>query len=441
MTLALEGPARSPIYAGSLRSQAAAGALVLALFFGAGGLWATLAPLSGAVVAQGQMVVSSNVKKVQHPTGGVVAELKVKDGDRVTSGQLLLKLDETVTAANLSATLKKLDELYARAARLEAERFGYRALAFPETLTVRSADPQVAEVLKTETELYKARRDAHEQQKSRLQERINQLRQEIVGLEVEEEARKKLEVVTKKELEGLRHLDNLKLVQYQRLSQVERDSINLERQKGQLQAQMAQTNGKILETELQIVSLTDELRVETTKELREVQAEIAQEEERRIAALDHQKRVEIRSPSDGFIHQSIAHTVGGVINPGEPIMLVVPEAEALDVEVRVNPAEIDQVHIGQPAKIQVHAFNRRTTPQLKGEVSRISADVTKDPQTGVSYYVVRLKIGPEELAKLGENKLTAGMMADSFITTSDRTALDYLTRPIRDQIARAMNER
>lgn len=429
------------LYSGSLVTQTAIGAAVLALFFGVGGLWAATAPLTGAVVAQGQVVVGSNVRKVQHPTGGVVAELKVKDGDAVEEGQLLIRLDETMTAANLAATNKKIDELTARAARLEAERFGYRPLTFPVALTARQSDPLIAELISTETELYAARRDAHAQQKSRLQERINQLRQEIVGLEVEEAARQKLETVTHKELAGLRHLDKSKLVQYQRLSQVERDAINLEQKKGQLQAQTAQTQGRILETELQIVSLTDELRVETTKELREVQAEMAQEQERRVAALDQQTRVAIKAPAAGIVHQSTVHTVGGVIAQGEPLMLIVPANEALEVEVKVNPSDIDQVHIGQPAKIQVQAFNRRTMPKLTGEVARLAADVTKDPQTGASYYTVRIRLSPEELARLGDHKLTAGMLADTFISTSARTALDYLTRPLYDQVARALTER
>lgn len=431
----------SMAYRGSLRSQARKGLIAMALFFGVGGVWAATAPLTGAVMASGQLVVGSNVKKVQHPTGGVVAEVLVKDGDFVAAGQLLIKLDETVTTATLSATTKKIDELSARAARLEAERFGYRPLQFPQSLTERENDPLVAEILRTEAELYKARSDAHLQRKARLRERINQLRQEIVGLRVEQEAREKLERVTSKELDGLRHLDDLKLVQYGRLSQVERDAINLERQKGQLQASLAQAEGRILETELQIASLDDELRVETTKELREVQAELAQEQERHVAALDQQRRVEISSPVAGLVHQNIAHTVGGVIGAGDQIMLIVPQNEPLEVEARVNPTDIDQIHVGQPVRVQVQAFNRRTTPKIDGEVARVSADVSKDPQSGLSYYTIRIRFAADELAKLGESKLASGMLAEVFVTTTQRTALNYLTRPLNEQIDRAMNER
>lgn len=431
----------APLYRRSLGSEAAKGFAVLLFFFGAGGVWAARAPLSGAVVAHGQLVVGSNVKKVQHPTGGVVAEVKVKDGDLVAAGDLLLKLDETVTAAALAASEKKIDELTARAARLEAERFGFRPLEFPPELTGRSSSPDVREVLDTERELYEARRDAQGQRRMRLEERIKQLEQEVVGLNVEEVARSKLELVTGKELEGLRHLDDLKLVQFQRISQVERDAINLERQKGHLQSSLAQAQGKIVEMRLQIESLDDDLRVETTKELREVQAQLAQEMERSITARDQQKRVEVRAPSGGYIHQNAAHTVGGVIAAGDAIMLIVPQDDSLEVEVRVNPADIDQIHIGQAARIQVQAFDRRTTPKLDGEVSRIGADANKDQQTGTTFYTVRIKLSPQEVAKLGSRKLTAGMLAEAFITTAERTALDYLTRPLRDQIARAMNER
>ena len=428
-------------YSRSLKKQLWRGLAAVALFFGAGGYWAAVAPISGAVVAHGQLVVGSNVKKVQHPTGGVVGDLRVKDGDHVKAGDVLLKLDETITRAALEGITKKLDELSARAARLEAERYGYRPLEFPDALTSRQSDPLVNQFMTTERDLYNARRDAHALRKSRLEQRVAQLEQEITGLQHERDARVRQAAITKKELAGLRQLDDQKLVQIQRLNAIEKEAVSLEGQHGQLLASLAQAEGRIVETEMQMASLDDELRVETTNELREVQAEIAQLEERRIAAQDQLDRVEIRAPSSGRVHQSTAHTVGGVITPGEVVMLIVPEVDALELEARVNPPDIDQVHVGQEVKVHLQAFNRRTTPTLSGQVSRIAADVTKDQQTGALYYVVRVKLSTDEMAKLGELHLSPGMLADAFIKTSDRTALDFLLRPVTDQLARAFKER
>jgi HlyD family secretion protein len=222
---------------------------------------------------------------------------------------------------------------------------------------------------------------------------------------------------------------------------LERESANITGQKGQLIASRAQTEGKISEIRLQLLQLDIELQTEAVKELREIQAKTAELGERRIAAEDQLKRTDIRAPIDGVIHQLNVHTVGGVITPAEPVMLVVPAAEQLQIEARVSPTDIDQLFPGQPAVVKVMAGNQRTTPEVAGTVSRIGADVTKDPQTGITFYTVRITVPETEKARLGDLAIMPGMLAEGFIRTKDRTPFEYIIRPLKDQFNRAFRER
>lgn len=425
----------------SLRKLALQGFTVLGVFAASVGVWAARVPLDGAVVTTGQLVVNSSVRKIQHPTGGVVGELLVREGDQVRAGDVLIRLDETVIRATLTAIEKKIDELQARAARLEAERLGYGALKFPKVLRDRISDPDVAEILSTEQSLYEARKLSHVSKKQRLGERVGQLTNELRSLQTDLETKRRLADITEKELANLRALDARQLVQTQRLNAVERDAVAVAGQQAQLQSAMAQAEGKITETEMQLAAVDDELRAEVTKELRETQADLAQQHEKRVAALDQLHRVEIRAPIAGQVHQLAAHTIGGVVQAAEPIMLIVPSDEALELEVRIQPHDIDQLHVAQEASIRIQAFNRRTTPEIEGEVTRISADVTKDQQTGAFYYTARVALKPEGMAKLAGLKLQAGMQAEAYIKTAERTAFEYLTKPISDQMRRALRER
>jgi HlyD family secretion protein len=205
-------------------------------------------------------------------------------------------------------------------------------------------------------------------------------------------------------------------------------------------AAVAQAEGKIAETSLQIIQVDEEARAEVMKELREIQGRLAELVERRIAAEDQLKRIDIRAPSAGYVHQLAVHTVGGVITPAEPAMLIVPINEALNLEAKVMPNDIDQLAIGQRATVRVHASNARTTPEIFGTLTRISADVTKDPQMGYTYYTIRVAIPAEELRRLGGLRLVAGMQAEVYVQTHDRTPFQYLIKPLEDQIARAFRE-
>jgi HlyD family secretion protein len=239
----------------------------------------------------------------------------------------------------------------------------------------------------------------------------------------------------------VRDLYKSKLVPLTRLNALEREAAALEGQKGQMIAAMAQTQNRIAETKLQVLQIDSELIAETMKELRQIQGELAGLAERRAAAEDQLRRVDITAPATGYVHQLAVHSLGGVVGAGEPAMLIVPSTDRLQVEARVAPQDVDQVHVGQEARLRLHAFNQRTTPELAATVRRVAADISKDPQTGAPYYTVRLTVSGEEAEKVGSARLIAGMQADVFIKTADRTPLDYLLQPAKDQLAKAFRER
>ena len=410
--------------------------------FGIGG-WATTSELTGAVIGQGVLVVDSSVKKVQHPTGGVVGELRVREGDKVIAGDILLRLDETQTLANATIVSKSFDELVARQARLEAERDNADQITFPKLLLERTRDPasEAARAIAAERSLFDLRRQARGGQKAQLKERSAQLQEEIKGYLGQAEAKQREVDFIHKELEGVRTLWEKKLVPMNRLTALERDTARLEGERSQLSGMTAQAKGKIAEIELQIIQIDQDLRTEVGKDLIETRSKISELAERKTAAVDQLYRIDIRAPQSGRVHQLTVHTVGGVISPGEQIMLIVPDADALAVEVKIAPRDIDQVYVGQAASMRFAAFDQKTTPEIEGEVSLVSADLVQEQRTGMSYYTARVLLNPEEVARLGSAKLLPGMPVDVFIKPPGRTALSYLIKPLRDQAERAFKER
>jgi HlyD family secretion protein len=422
------------------RHLVAAIVVVLVLVVGVGG-WAATTAISGAVVASGSVVVDSNVKKVQHPTGGIVGELRVHDGDRVHAGEIVVRLDETVTRANLAIVTKGLGELMARKARLESERDGLDTITFPAQLVADEGDPDRAAAMDSERKLFSLRKTARSGQKAQLRERVAQLGEEITGLAAQQNSKAKEITLVERELAGVRDLWNKNLVQLTRLTALEREAARLDGERGQLIAAAAQAKGKIAETALQILQIDQDIASDVAKELREVDGKIGEFVERKVAAEDQLKRTDIRAPQDGTVFQLAVHTVGGVITAGDPIMLIVPEADNLSVEVKVNPQDIDQLQLNQKAILRFSAFNIRTTPEIEGTVTRISADTSTDQRTGQSYYTIRIAMPAEQIERLGDVKLLPGMPVEAFIQTRDRTMLSYLMKPLHDQVLRAFREK
>jgi HlyD family secretion protein len=433
-------PAAHGAQASIHRHVVAGSVLVAALALGLGG-WASTAEISGALIAQGTVVVDSNIKKVQHPTGGVVGEVRVRDGDHVKAGDILIRLDETVTRANLAIVTKGLNELYARKARLAAERDGADTVAVPPELAGHLDDPGVRDAIDSERKLFELRRTARLGQKDQLQQRIKQLQEQITGLTAQQEAKAKESDLIEQELAGVRDLRAKNLVPLSRLTQLEREQAQLQGARGQLLAAVAEAKGRIAEIQLQILQIDQDLSSEVAKELRETDSKIGEFIERKVTAEDQLRRTDIRAPQDGVVFQSTANTVGGVITAGDQIMLIVPEADKLTVEVKVEPKDIDMVTFGQPVWLRFSAFNQRTTPEINGTVERIAADTSTDPRTGQSYYAVRISIDDGEVERLGDVKLTPGMPVEAFIQTGRRTLVAYLIKPLHDQLMRSFREK
>lgn len=403
-------------------------------------VWAATQKISGAVIASGRVVVDSNLKKVQHPSGGVVDEIRVKNGDEVTEGQLLMRLDETITKANLRVVVKQINELSMRAARLEAERDNFDRVAVPDDLKAEtSAD--VVRIISGENNLFRSRRESHLKQKAQLRERIAQHREEIVGIDGQVKAKATEITLIGEELKGLETLEEKQLITTNRMVSMRRQAARLQGEHGQLLASTARIRGQIAEVELQILSLEQDVQTKIVDELRQIESKLAELAERRIAAEDQLKRIEIRAPISGVVHQLAVHTVGGVINSAEPVMMLVPMGDKLVIEARVQPQDIDRVHLKQAARVRFSAFNQRTTPELDGTVTRIGADLTQDKITGETFFTVRIEFADQEVARLGENKLQPGIPADVQIRTEDRTALSFLVKPLEDQFSKAFRER
>jgi HlyD family secretion protein len=409
------------------------------LVIGVGG-WAVLTEFSGAVIAPGVVVVDSNVKRVQHPTGGVVGDLRIRDGNQVRAGQVLLRLDDVQTKANLAILTKALDELSARQARLEAERDGAVEVTMPSELLGRLDDLDVSRTVHGELRLFETRRKSRDGQRAQLRERVAQLGKEISGYTAQHDSKVRQIEWISNELAGVRELWNKKLIPFTRLTILEREKERLTGERGQLIASIAQSGGKIAETELQIIQIDQDMRTEVSRELADIRARTSELIEKKVSAHDQLQRVDIRAPQDGTVHQLAVHTVGGVITSGEQIMLIVPEADTLSIEVRVQPWDIDQLSVGQRAVVRLTAFNQQTTPELNGVVQRVSADATEDTKTGMRFYTVRVAVPESELLRLGGLRLIPGMPAEAFIQTATRTVMSFLLRPLWDQIGRAFRE-
>ena len=417
-----------------LRSRLVLAFGLIALMAISCGVWAATTPIGGAVIASGTVVVDSNIKKVQHPTGGVVALIPVQNGDRVRAGDTVLKLDDTQARANLGIVVSQLIQLTGRKARLEAERDLADGITFPADFLANEEAKAIAE---GETRLFGHRRTFKKGQVAQLTERIGQIKEEIKGLSAQREAKQTESDLMVEELDRLEGLRKQELMAINRILAAQRDLTKLKGEWGSLVAQVARAQGQISEMELQIIALDQNMQTEATKELREIEARIAELVERKVAAEDQLKRVVLTASQDGTVHDLTVHTVGGVIGPGETVMTIVPSHDELSVEVRIATSDIDQVHTEQVAKLRFPAFNQRTTPEISGTVTRVGADLTRDAQSNSVFYVVRIR--PEALPK--SIKLVPGMPVEAFIATGERTALSYLIKPIADQFARAFRER
>jgi HlyD family secretion protein len=416
-----------------------AGLCALLLVVGLG--WASVTQISGAVVAHGALVAASDVKKVQHASGGTVSVLAVHEGQRVREGQLLLRLDDTQTAANLAVFHSDLLQLQARRARLLAEQSaatgGADALA-----SVAGADPaELAPLLGAERRLMLARRVMRERQKAQIDQQVAGMGRQIEGLGVQAASHKSQIGMVNDELKGVRQLYDEGYAPISTLKGLERQAEALSGERGQLTASAAQASNRIAELRSQSLQIDAQHLAEVLTDLRDVEGKLAEVSEKEAAVRDQLRHIEIHAPQSGFVHQLAVHTIGGVITPGEPIMLIVPSDDALSVEAKVPPQSIDQIAVGKSARLKFSAFDRRTSPEILGQVSRVSADLEYDQRSGAGFYLVRIDLRPSEVARLGAVKLVPGMPVEVYIQTGRRTVLSYLLKPLHDQTDRTFTER
>jgi HlyD family secretion protein len=423
-----------------IRRHVVIGLLAVAtLVFGVGGL-AAMIDFAGAVVGSGTLVVGGNVKKVQHQSGGTVSEILVREGDKVQAGDVLVELDPPMAAANRGIVTKGLYESLAQKARLEAERSGATEIVFPKALTDIADQPDVAEVIRIETNAFEAGVTARAGLKDQLHRKINQLEQQLVGLDAQEDAIRRQITLSRDEVEGLRTLRGQDLVSTQRITEAEMRMAQLDGQLGQIIASIAETGAEIAAAELQIIQVDQDVRSEASKQLSETISRVNEMTERKIAADDQYVKQTILAPISGTVYQLAIHTVGGVVNPGEEIMLIVPEDDVLVVEAQISPAQIDRVHAEQEAVLRFTSFGSRDTPEYIGSVDTVSPDLITDQRTGMSYYKARIEMPKEAIDELG-GKFVPGMPVEVFIVTGDRTVLSYLTKPLTDQIMHTFRER
>ncbi|MFB2601568.1 HlyD family type I secretion periplasmic adaptor subunit [Rhizobium phaseoli] len=426
----------------SLRRYGLSGLALIAVFAGSFGAWSAFVPLSGAVVASGHFEVDGSIKKVQHKSGGVVSDILVHDGQRVSEGQVVMRLDPTMVRSELQIVVHQLANLRMTAARLRGERDGLEEFHRPARILPPEEAVFEDELFKRETRMMVARREARHGQEDGLTERIKQLEKQIEGLNVQAQAKTRQREIAGGELKSLHNLLDRQLVLVAQVNTMERTATELDGDIGEIQATTAEAGAKIAETKLQILNINQVAVADAGKELADVEAKISELDGRRIQALDALERVEIKAPRDGFVHELSVHTVGGVIGAGEVLMMVVPEHVPLKVEVRISPQDIDSIHSIDRAFVRIVGLNHLTTPDLRAEVSMIGADLAQDPATHVTYYPVELKLETGQVEALGGDvRLVPGMPAEVFITTSSRTFAEYLWRPIRDRVSRAVREK
>lgn len=400
--------------------------------------WLFAANLSAAVVTMGQVALEGDIKRIQHPTGGVVGRILVANGRRVAAGDVLVRLDDTIPRTNLAQIMAQLGQQIGRRARLEAERDDRDKLALPADFAGFGAEG--AAVAAGEQRLLTENRATRTRQVEQLQERVGQYEREIEGMSAQLAAKREETRLIVSELKGVLELFEKNLIPVNRVSALQREAARLEGEAGALSANIAKARGQIAEINLQLIQIDQRMRNDAVRDLREAESAIAQLVERRAAAEDMLMRIELRAPQSGFVHELAVHTVGGVISPGQTIMSIVPDDDQLVVEMRIALTDIDQIRLGQRVFMRLSAFNQRTTPELRGRISQIAADATREPQTGASYYIARARFEPDELAKLRGISLTAGMPVEAFVETETRTALSYFARPLLDAFQRALRE-
>jgi HlyD family secretion protein len=447
----VEGPAAAPLADANIASRStfegndrlvgrtkkafyALGALVVVLL-----TMANFIQVTGAVMAPGALAVESQVKTVSHPSGGVLSQLLVREGSKVRAGDILMRLDSSVSEVSANLSGASVEELRARRARLEAEVTSRGVIQFPREL-VASDSPAAKFAMQRERRLLSIRQSERTSQINLLKERILQAESEIVSTEKQIDAIRKQETLINPELKGLRDLYGEKLVTINRLNEVERTAVSLSGEAAALEARVAQIYAKISEIRQQMLAVDQGGRAEAGAELSQVIEALNVGEVRQADARDSYDRSIIRAPYDGIVYAMAFSTIGSAVPAGQPIMQIVPDGESFIIDGRVGPADIDQLALGLPARVRFSAFSAQQTPEAPAKLSFIAPERTYDEASGVSFYKVKLTFDRKDFEKGTGLQLTAGMPAEVFISTGERSLLSYLLKPFIDQFERAFRD-
>lgn len=425
----------------SVRGQLVTGFAAVAVLLGGFGVWSVVTTISGAVVAPGQIQVEQNRQIVQHPDGGVVAEIAVEEGQSVKAGDLLLRLDGSLLKSELVIVEGQLFEVQARRARLEAERDDAAApVTPPALLEIAAQRPEVAELVEGQQRLFAASREAMQKQSEQLVKRAAQFRAQIEGIDAQIVAMDRQLELIREELKDQRGLLERGLAQSSRVLSLEREEARLMGIAGELTAQRAQSEGRVTEIELEIVRIAAERREEANTQLRDIGSSELELAERRRALIERIARLDIRAPVSGSVLGLQVTTPQSVIRAADPILYLIPQDRPLVINVNIQPIHIDEVHVGQDVRLVFPGLPNRMMPELHGRVVIVSADALSDQKTGAAFYRAEIVLSEGEAAKMGDMTLLPGMPVEAFIQTSDRTPLAYLIQPFTDYFNRAFRE-
>ena len=433
----MNDPAASWSVAGPLKL----GAVTLLLLVGGFGGWSVLSTLAGAIVASGQIEVDRNRQAIQHPEGGVVAEVLVGEGERVEALQVLVRLDAAELDTELAVVSDRLAEIRARRARLEAERDAATGFAFPDALAALARDdPEIADILDGQQNLFAARADTLARAAEQLRGRITQIDAQMRALEAQQEALDGQIALVADELARRQALLDSGAGTRDPVVRLQQELVQLQGAIGQVAAGQAEAAERIIETELEILQLATERREQAITELREIRVTEQELSERAANLSLRLSRLDLRAPVAGNVHGLTIFGPGAVLRPADPVAFLVPEGRPLVISARVPAIDIDQVHAGQTVTVQFPAFDQRDLPEITGLVSLVSADAFADEASGSSYYRAEILLPEDQIALLGSRRLVPGMPVQAFIRTADRTPLAYLVEPFTFYFSRAFRE-
>ena len=428
----------SPQYNSDLSTHKRFGVLLFVALFGFGGIWASTAPIDGAILAPGVVTVRSYSKVVQHLEGGIINDIFVENGERVEQGEPILDLDSTQSLASLEIANSEFVALRALEIRLIAERDAHESVDYPDEFLSRGIRAEAE--AEAQIEIFDARRSAIESSIEVLEQRIEQLRSQIVGLEALKDSKDELAKSFQEELEDIRALLDQGFADKNRSRELERNVASFRGESAELLASISSTEVQIGETQLQIIQEEIEFQNNIVTELSSVQTSVGAVIERVTALEDIVSRTVVRAPESGIVNGLQVHTIGGVIGPGMRIVDIVPQEEDLIVEAEVPTVDIDRVEIGQNATVRFSTFGMGSVPRIRGEVINISAESMVNESINVPYYLARVEVSPESMDDLGDLVLVPGMPAEVYIATGERTFLQYLLKPFSNAIARGFRE-